>query len=638
MLALAGVVVGIRLVDLQVIRREAFSRLAQMQHEHAVTVPAHRGRILDRDGRPLAESLEVPSIYADTTRIGDPDAAADLLAPILGESRAALRRKLRDRRSFVYLARRVAPDVADRVLALEIPGVDTILESKRFYPAGRLAAQVIGLAGVDGKGLEGAEFLYDEQIGSHPGRVISVRDARGVSVLRYLEHPSQPGQDLQLTLDSVIQYHAEVELDRAMERTRSRWGSVVVMDPSTGAVLAIANRPSFNPNRFQGKGARNRAVQDLYEPGSTFKVVIAAAALEEGRVHPSEVIDCGHGSIRVAGRSIRDHKIFDDLTFAEVIAESSNVGAIKVGTRLPPETFYRYVRAFGFGDRTGIGLPAEGDGLLRAPVDWSGLSQASMSIGQEISVTPLQILRAVAAVGNGGVLVQPYIVATAPRPDAARRVVSSGTARTLNLLLEGVVEHGTGKHASVPGYRVAGKTGTAQKADGANGYGDRHVASFVGYVPARNPALAILIVLDSPRGAYHGGEIAAPVFPRVALPALRRLGIPPDVPASHARTLTLVRGQEPAAPDYREQPAVPRDDDGNPVVPDLAGSTAREALAALARAGLAARVVGQGRVASQDPPPGRSVTEGYVVRLLLSTRARRAGGPMPADSGRARAG
>ncbi|MGD8377220.1 MAG: penicillin-binding transpeptidase domain-containing protein, partial [Acidobacteriota bacterium] len=323
------------------------------------------------------------------------------------------------------------------------------------------------------------------------------------------------------------------------------------------------------------------------------------------------------------------------------IAESSNVGAIKVGTRLSPEIFYRYVRAFGFGERTGIGLPAEGDGLLRAPAHWSGLSQASMSIGQEISVTPLQILRAVAAVGNGGVLVQPYIVATAPRPDAARRVISPATARTLNLLLEGVVGHGTGKHAAVPGYRVAGKTGTAQKADGANGYGDRHVASFVGYVPARDPALAILIVLDSPRGPYHGGEIAAPVFPRVALPALRRLGVPPDVPSAHARTLTLVRGQEPPAPAYREQPAAtatPRNDDGNPLVPDLAGSTAREALAALARAGLTARIRGEGRVASQDPPAGRAVAEGSAVRLLLSNRVRRAGGETPADGGRERAG
>ena len=634
--------IAARLIDLQVIHREELTQRARMQHERTVVVPAHRGRILDRAGRPLAESIEVPSLYADIATLEDPSAAAAQLAPLLGRSRRGLARSLSSERSFVWLARRVQPATASAVQALKLDGIGSITESRRYYPAGRLAAHVLGIVGVDGDGLDGTEFRYNDTIGGRAGRMISVRDARGTSVLRYLERPSSSGQDLRLTLDSVIQYHAEVELDRAMNDTGSAWGSVIVMDPSTGAILAMANRPSFNPNAYGGSepaDRRNRAVTDLYEPGSTFKVVVAAAAIELGLVHSGSVIDCGHGAVKVAGRTIRDHKVFDYLRFSEVIAESSNVGAIRVGLRLSPEEFHRFTRGFGFGERAEVGLPGESRGLVRPPREWSGISQASLSIGQELSATPLQLLRAIAAIANGGVLPQPHIVEGAGRPGAGRRVVSERTARTVGRMLEGAVDHGTGKSAAVPGYRVAGKTGTAQKAEPGKGYGDRHVPSFAGYVPARSPALAILVVLDSPRGPYHGGEVAAPVFARVALPALRRLGIAPEVPVPHATSVRLA-GTPDVVPPHPDAPSalLPRTGDGDPVVPDVAGASLRGALALLARAGLTARVEGTGLVVRQQPPAGTVLPAGSVVRVLLSGRTDGTGGRGTVRRGRARAG
>ncbi|HEU5319304.1 MAG TPA: penicillin-binding protein 2, partial [Methylomirabilota bacterium] len=359
----------------------------------------------------------------------------------------------------------------------------------------------------------------------------------------HTEKPSTDGHTVVLTLDESLQYAAERELERAVAETGSVSGTVLVLEPRTGEVLAMANRPGFNPNRFSAYSSarwRNRAVSDAYEPGSAFKIITAAAALQEKVVEPDEVIDCGHGAIDVAGTVINDHAVFDQLTFRDVMAKSSDVGVIRVAQRLGRESFHRYIRDFGFGEPTGVDLPGESGGLLRPTARWSALSLPSLSFGQEVGVTPLQMAVAVAAVANGGYLMRPYVVrqvedadgrvVRAAAPVAVRRVLEPATIDVLTRLLRGVVEHGTGAHAAIPGYVVAGKTGTAQKVDASGRYSMiDHVASFVGYVPAQRPALVVLAALDSPRGPRNqGGDVAAPLFARVAEHALRQLGIPAD--------------------------------------------------------------------------------------------------------------
>jgi cell division protein FtsI (penicillin-binding protein 3) len=620
-----SVLVVVKLVDLQVLDRAEALERARRQQEHTVRIEARRGRILDRAGLPLAESIEVPSLYAHPTAMTDPARAAQQIAPLVGTKARRLERSLTSGRSFVWLGRRLAPAVAREVHALNLLGVEEVGESRRYYPGGRLAAQVLGFVGVDGDGLGGIEYRYNQAIKGQPGKMLSVRDGRGNDVLVYLEHPSSSGQDLQLTLDQVVQYHAEVELDRAMKETGSKWGTVVAMNPNNGALLAMATRPSFNPNAYQESPPdhrRNRPITDPYEPGSTLKVFVAAAALERELVQPEEVIDCGRGSIIVSGKRIRDHKVFDHLTFTDVIARSSNVGTIVVGSRLKPKALYQTLTSFGFGSRTDAGLPGESAGILHPPERWSGVSQASLSIGQEVGVTALQLVRAISAVANGGVLPAPHILQdgggalpSGPRP--GRRVMTRSTAETLNRILEWTVQDGTGGLAALHGYQVAGKTGTAQKPVSTGGYGDEHVASFLGYVPSRRPSLAMIVVLDSPRGLYHGGEVAAPVFARIATPVLRHLGIRPD------EGTLVVNGNEPEPERERmaslEPPLAPvtRTGPEDPVVPDLTGASLRGALSLLARAGLTAQVHGTGRVVSQQPQPGTplSATEVVVIRL-----------------------
>ncbi len=622
-----ALLVVVRLVDLQVLDRADALKTARRQQEHTVRIKARRGRILDRAGRPLAESIEVPSLYAHPAAMTDPARAAQQLSPLVGTSVKRLERRLTSGRNFVWLGRRLAPALAHEVLALNLAGVEKITENRRYYPGGRLAAQVLGFVGVDGEGLGGIEYRYDDAIKGRPGKMLSMRDGHGKDVLLSLEHPSSSGQDLRLTLDQVIQYHAEVELGRAMKDTGSKWGTVVVMNPNTGAVLAMATRPSFNPNTYQKARTahrRNRSVTDPFEPGSTMKVFVAAEALERGLVRPDEIIDCLHGSIVVSGKRIRDHKIFDLLTFTDVIARSSNVGIIVTSSRLAPEALHHAYTKVGFGSRTDVGLPGESAGILHPPRRWSGVSQASMSIGQEVGVTALQLVRAMSAVANHGILPQPYLieeggrgVRSGPRP--GQRVMQQDTAKTLTRMLERAVQDGTGKLASVPGYQVAGKTGTAQKPVSTGGYGKEHLASFLGYVPSRRPELAMIVVLDSPQGKYHGGEVAAPVFARIATPVLRYLGIPPD------QGTLVVKGEPRPVQTAAAQPspATPADAvPAEPMVPDVTGSSLRAALATLARAGLTAQVQGTGVVVSQYPVPGSLMDPGDAVAIRLTRQER----------------
>ncbi|HET6371917.1 MAG TPA: penicillin-binding transpeptidase domain-containing protein, partial [Candidatus Polarisedimenticolia bacterium] len=541
-----GGCIGYRLVDLQVARSDQMRALARKQQEQVITLDARRGQLYDRNGHELALSVEVDSVFGVPAEIEDPARTAAALAPALGlgrDSIPALAAKLTGDKLFVWVKRKVEPDVRAAVEALSLPGILFVKEHKRFYPHGDLASHVLGWAGMDNKGMEGLERVLDDKISGQNGQVFSLRDARRKLFLRVTRKEPVPGNHVVLTIDQTVQFIAQRELKRAIEDTGALAGSVIVMRPSTGDILAMANEPTFNLNRpgeSESESRKNRAIVDSYEPGSTFKVITMAAALERDLVRAGERFDCLNGQMRVSGQLIRDHKPFGVLTASEILEQSSNVGAMKIGLRLREEDFYETIRSFGFGAKTNIELPGEAAGIVRAPKDWSGVSQATLSFGQELSVTPLQLVTAISSVANGGVLQPPRLVLkeidrngatvseTEPKPST--RILKQSTVASLKQMMLAVVEEGTAKAARMPGYSIAGKTGTAQKIGPDGRYSSNHfVASFVGFVPSSRPELTILVVLDEPRGMlYHGGDIAAPVFKRIALPALRYLRVPPE--------------------------------------------------------------------------------------------------------------
>jgi cell division protein FtsI/penicillin-binding protein 2 len=659
---------GARCAHLQIIKSSELLDLARTQQEKEVVLDPHRGPIVDRNGKELALSLAVDSVYADPAEVGDLAAAARRLAPVLGLRAGEVREHLEGGRHFAWLKRKITPDLRRRVEALKMPGIGFVRESRRYYPKRKLAAHVVGACGLDNQGLAGLEFAYDTAVRGTPGRMRFLRDGRGGAVLDRTRVEPTAGTGLALTLDEVIQHLAERELDAVMERTSARGAAAVVLQPRTGEILALASRPTYDPNSYSSAredARRNRAVTDFYEPGSTFKVVTAAAVLDLGRVRPDETIWCGNGSIVVARhRFNEDSHPFGNLTFTEVLARSSNIGAITVARRLEPREFLDAIRSFGFGRKTGIELPGENPGMLRDLVAWSGLSQASLAIGQEIGVTPLQLAAAVGVVAGDGVWVRPHVVQATFGPDGrrvpapgdgpGRRVISETTARTLRRMLQSVLgAEGTGRAAAVPGYSVGGKTGTAQKSEAGGGYSrDRHVAWFAGFVPADRPALVIVVMVDEPKGpSYHGGAVAAPVFAHIALPALQYLGVPPDrdgtlvfepapqaewrdggtaarpgtaLPAvrhaprdgagrpdvSEASILTLPAGLTVPAPADAEGPQGPA------TMPDLGGMSLRQVTEVLAAAGLVCRTIRSGpRVTLQDPEPGEAVRPGRACSV-----------------------
>jgi len=547
-LAVVAVAVGIsgRLYQLSIEGSVLLKEQARRQHERRVEVWGRRGSIVDRHGRELAVSIDSSSLFAHPHRIADPERAASLLAPVLGMKRARILAKLRSDEPFVWIQRRLDSRVANAVRQLDLPvghaepfGFET--EAKRYYPRGALAIHVVGFTDIDQTGIEGIERNLDEMLRGDPTGYLAVRDGRGASVLKLVQPPAKQPTDVVLTLDLVLQHIVERELDRAMRETGARWSSAVLLDPTTGAILAMANRPNPDPSRYGRSDPacrRNLAVTDTFEPGSTFKIVAAAAALDTGRIHTEQRFDCGNGSIRVAGQTIRDHHPFGMLSVREILEKSSNVGMVRVSRVLAPETLESYIRRFGFGDKTGIELPGESSGILAKHSDWSGRSAASLSFGHEITVTPLQMAVAFATLANDGVAIPPRIIlgtrsANGPlersEPPEPRRVISSRTAHTLASILEGVIVRGTGGAAAVPGYRMAGKTGTAQKPI-PGGYSDTlYVASFGGFGSVRSSRVAGIVVLDSPRGKTHsGGAVAAPVFGRIMADALAYLRVPPD--------------------------------------------------------------------------------------------------------------
>jgi stage V sporulation protein D (sporulation-specific penicillin-binding protein) len=539
----------LRLVEVQLVQGGRLARMAQRQQVATIPLQPHRGRLLDRRGRPLAINVEAPSIYAVPGAIPDRRAFADRIAPILGLSPEDVQRRLTSGRRFAWLARKVPPQVAETIRRLNLGDqIGIRMEDRRTYPNGRLGAHLLGFTGIDSQGLAGIELAYDAALRGRAGKALAEQDGVGrvlIETQRVVELP-QDGADLLLTIDQVIQHITERELDAAMARTHARSGSVIIMEPRSGEILALANRPAFDPNT--GPDARpevwlNRTVGGVYEPGSTFKVITAAAALDSGVVSPTEKFLC-NGSLRVpGGHVIREaiNRKLGWLDMAGIIRQSCNVGAAQVATRLGKPLFYDYIRAFGFGSPAGIDLPGELPGLVPPPAAWRGPGLQTISFGQGISVTPLQLLTAATALTNDGMLVRPHVVrsrrdregrTTAVVGSApTHRAVRPETARAVLEMMIGVVENGTGHLAAIDGYEVAGKTGTAQKPAAAGGYAPgRYIASFLGIAPARDPALVVLVILDEPLGVYYGGEIAAPVFREIAAQVLWYLRIPPTVP------------------------------------------------------------------------------------------------------------
>ena len=633
-LALAFGGLTARLGWLMVVKHGELAQIAERQYSRTVVLYAPRGPIVDRQGGALATSTATESLFVQPRSVGDPVRVAARLAPILGQPASEVHAALTGTRSFVWLRRKLPPTVAEQVRALREPGLGFLPEPLRLYPNRELAAHVLGFEGAEG-GLEGVERAFNADLAGVPGKAIAGRDALGreVAAQHVLQQP-QPGHGVMLTIDRTIQYIAEREIDAAYRRTHAKAAIAVVLEPRTGDILAMAVRPTFNPNTFLDVASsdawRNRAVTDPFEPGSTFKAILAASALEEGVVRPDDRIYAENGSITLAGTTIRDWKKYGWLSFAEVLQNSSNVGSIKVGLSLGRDRYYRYMKAFGFGAPTGVGLAGESRGLLRDPQRWSLLSLPTMSIGQEISVTALQLVAAFGTIANGGTLMQPRLVKSTFDADgretrrfdakAVRQVVSPATARTLSKLLTSVVESGTGRFAAIPGYAVAGKTGTAQKLDPATRRYSHApgVLSFVGFAPSDEPRFALLVMLDEPRNEKWGSEAAAPIFGAIGREILRYLEVPPrDVqpvqivtgppaePVSPAR-MRLVSTAEAAQPDGARR------------MPDLGGKTLRQALEALEPLRVEVRLSGQGRVFRQVPAAGDPLEPGAVARLTLT--------------------
>jgi cell division protein FtsI/penicillin-binding protein 2 len=555
-LVLWCVSICLRLVWLQIFQYGQFEQRAQRQQQRTTEVAAKRGIIYDRSGRELAMSISVDSVFAVPTEIHDLGQTVSLIAGITKADPRELLARCKAGRTFCWVARKPDAETADRIRALNLRGIYFQKESKRFYPKRDLAAQVLGYVGMDDEGLSGIEREYDDQLRGKPGRLLISVDARK-KWFGSVEKQPEPGENVVLTLDQQIQYIAERELKVAMQQTHAESGTVIVENPHTGEMLALANWPTFNPNlsrEITPERLKNHAVSDVYEPGSTFKVVTISAALDEKLTRPDEMFDCQMGSIVINGRRIHDWHPFGVMPVSDILAHSSDVGAIKIALRLGDERLYKYIRAFGFGQQTGIELPGETRGMAKPLSRWSKVSIGAISMGQEIGVSPLQLAGMVSIIANDGVWVPARIVAATTQPQSMpqtiafhpaeeRRVIAPLTAAEMKQMMQGVVLHGTGRKAILEGYSSAGKTGTAQKVDPATHTYSRtkYIASFAGFAPVNNPVITVAVILDSPVGGHHGGEVGAPVFNRIAQQVLEYLHTPHDVELPPNRQLLLAK-------------------------------------------------------------------------------------------------
>jgi cell division protein FtsI (penicillin-binding protein 3) len=557
----------VRLVYLQIFCYGDFERRAQHQQQRSFELSPKRGVIYDRAGRELAMSIQVDSAFVVPSETPDLANTISLITRIAQDDPRVVLADCSAHKTFCWVARKADAEVIERIRALNLQGIHFQKEPKRFYPKRELAAQILGYVGTDDQGLSGLERQFNRQLRGKPGKLMISVDARK-HWFASVEKEPESGNSLVLTLDQNIQYIAERELERGMEETHAIAGTVIVENPRTGEVLALTNRPTFNPNirkEIKNDALKDRAVSDIYEPGSTFKMVTIAAGLEEKITRPDEMFDCQMGSIVINGMRIRDSKPHGLLSVADIIAESSDVGAIKVALRLGDERFYKYIRAFGFGRQTGIELPGETRGLTKPVERWSKVSIGAISMGQEIGISPMQLASLISTIANDGVHVPPRIVAgttvagtigpqNAPptiafQPAEGTRVISSLTAAEMRQMLQGVVLHGTGRKAILEGYSSAGKTGTAQKVDPATGgYSKtKYVASFAGFAPINDPQIAVVVILDSAVGLHQGGQVSAPVFERVTQQVLEYLHVPHDVPLPPNRQVLLARRDVPEA-------------------------------------------------------------------------------------------
>ena len=630
-----GAVIAGRLVQLQVVDHEHYVELAGDRQVRTINTPARRGEILDRRGRVLAHDVAADTVIANPRTVKNGAATARRLCAVMTcppDRERRLASVFDEDRAFAYVGRQVSPAVAERIRGLGLDGIDFLKENRRYYPNGRLAAHVLGHVGVDNQGLHGLESLYEQTLGGEPGKIVVQRDNRQRAFSRVERRPTA-GVSLALSVDSFIQHVAERELRAAVREHDADGGSVVVLDPRTGDILALANEPTFDPNAWRRTPAaarRNRATQDVYEPGSTFKIVTASAALEERVVRPDDVIDVSPGVIYFGGRPIRDFRNYGALTFADVIVKSSNVGTSQIGVALGADRLNRYVRRFGFGEKSSGGFPGESRGIVHDASRLREGALARVAMGYHVSVTPLQMAVAMNAVANRGRLLAPRLIRAELRDGvrtetpvrAPRRVIRAGTAATLTRIMEDVVARGTARAARIPGYRVAGKTGTAEKLLPGGGYSQTdHVASFVGFAPSTRPEITVLVVVDGVAG--FGGAVAAPVFRRIGEAVLRHRGVAPDEDA--LPPLLVPAGPVPFP---RARPASVRADaDAGSVpamsaavsgpMPDLRGLGARAAVAAATDLGLSARLRGRGVVVRQAPEAGGSFAPGQTLVLTL---------------------
>jgi cell division protein FtsI (penicillin-binding protein 3) len=650
-------VISARLVYLQFSQYENLANRARQQQQNEIETSPQRGELLDRQERQLARSVQTVSLFLDPDGVDAAtlDKNARQIAKSLGLKQAELTKEFRDaaaaKKRFIWIARRLDADVANKIVEQNLPGVQMQLEPKRYYPNGSLAAHVLGYVGLDGKGLGGVEQFYNAKISGEAGHLLVEKDANGKPYESY-EIASKPGQTVVLTIDQTIQYQAEQALQAAVQRSHAKSGTVIVLDPRSGEILALANAPTFDPNKVSDAKPETRsnwALQNIYEPGSTFKVVAFSAALENKLVKIDDRIDCQMGAITVAGRVVHDHKPFGTLTIPEALAKSSNVAAIKLGIRVGDPTMYDYIKRFGFGSKTGIELPGETNGILRKVERWQPSSIGSIAIGQEVGVTPVQMASAFGAIANDGVRIAPHLIREVrdaggnvvyrAQPEQ-RRVISAETAISLRGMLEGVTLNGTAKKAQLDGYSAAGKTGTAQKIDPkTKSYSStKFVGSFVGFAPVSNPQIVIIVVIDEPAGAYHGGDVAAPVFREVAEQVLPTLNVMPDIETTSTPDLIAQANDNPeraakiqeeqAQSEEQRKATMPTVDSnggrGGEVVyaaatkkamlmPDLRGRSVRDVARTCAQLGLQVEARGEGRVLTQSPSAGTEVSTGQLI-------------------------
>lgn len=664
--------ISARLVHLQVTQHDKLVARARQQQQDAIETSPARGPVLDREERELARTIDTTSVSiapdefkhkedTDAQVTASIESTAQSLSSVLGLNQKAVVDQINEAknsgRRFLWIARRIDPEKAELLEKMGLAGVHTRKEPKRFYPNGSLAANVLGFVGLDGNGLAGIEQVYNEKIVGEPGKIFIEKDSLG-RAYESTEILGRPGQTVILTIDQSIQYQAEAALTAAITNTGAKAGTAIVLDPHTGDILALANVPTFDPNDVGAAppAARaNWALQNIYEPGSTFKIVAFSAAIEKGLAKPDDHIDCQMGSITVAKRLIHDHKPFGTLTLADALAKSSNVAAIKLGLRVGDPTMFDFITRFGFGARTGIELPGETVGLVRPLHRWQPSSIGSVAIGQEVGVTPLQMVAAFGALANDGVRIAPHLIreirngngVTTYRPNPEQhRVIKKETAAALRGMLEGVTLNGTAKKAQLDGYTAAGKTGTAQKIDPRTRTysATKFVASFVGFAPVNNPAVVIIVVIDEPGGAYHGGDVAAPVFRQIAEGILPEMGVIPDTDFNEPQLvaqavetpaqISQLRREEKRreieiqleqSRDATMPRVAARDNRGGEIVyavamdnailmPDLRGRSVRDVARACARLGMQVEARGEGgRVVEQNPQAGSELRPGQIV-------------------------